>query len=97
MSFATLERAVLAELKQVAKNSKLRLKDIMEWSTGEVKAQEGETLYFLPDLKVCCAVKVAQQKLHPTPESLASSQAVVNADNLSQSDGESKPAQARVS
>jgi hypothetical protein len=63
MSFATLERAVLAELKQVAKNNKLRLKDIMEWSTGEVKAQEGETLYFLPDLKVWCAVKVAQQKV----------------------------------
>lgn len=63
MSFATLERAVLAELKQVAKNNKLRLKDIMEWSTGEVKAQEGETLYFLPNLKVWCAVKVAQQKV----------------------------------
>lgn len=39
----------------------------------------------------------AQQKLHPTPESLASSQAVSNADNFSQSDSESKPAQARVS
>ena len=67
MSFATLERAVLAELKQVAKNSKLRLKDIMEWSRGELKAQEGETLFFLPDLKVWCAVKVpvkvAQQKV----------------------------------
>lgn len=63
MSFATLERAVLAELRQVTKNSKLRLKDIMEWSTGEVKAQEGETLYFLPDLKVWCTVKVAQQKV----------------------------------
>ena len=38
----------------------------------------------------------AQQKMHPTPESLASSQAVVNARSLSQSDSESTPAQARV-
>lgn len=40
--------------------------------------------------------KAAQQKMHPTPESLASSQAVINADKLSQSDSESKPTQARV-
>jgi hypothetical protein len=60
---ATLERAILAELKQVAKNSKLRLKDIMEWSTGEFPDHEGEVKFFLPDLKVWCSVKVAQQKV----------------------------------
>ena len=74
MSFATLERAVLAELKVVAKNSKIRLKDIMEWSTGEIKPQEGETYYFLPELKVHCCVKLpakkaAKQSVQPTPES----------------------------
>lgn len=63
MSMATLERAILVELKVVADNNKLRLKDIMEWSTGEIVAREDETLYFLPDLKVWCAVKVAQQKV----------------------------------
>lgn len=62
MSFATLEREVLAELKQVAKNSKLRLKDIMEWSTGEIKPQEGETYFFLPNLKVHCCVKLPAKK-----------------------------------
>ena len=41
-------------------------------------------------------VIAAQQKMHPTPESLATSQAVVNADNLSRSDSGSNPAQARV-
>jgi hypothetical protein len=54
----SLERAVLAELRVVAKNSKLRQKDIMEWSTGKVEAQEGETLYFLPELGVNVSVKV---------------------------------------
>jgi hypothetical protein len=76
MSFATLERAVLAELKVVAKNSKIRLKDIMEWSTGELKPQEGETYYFLPDLKVHCCVKLpakkaAEQSVHPTVATVA--------------------------
>jgi len=66
MSMATLERAILVELKVVADNNKLRLKDIMEWSTGEIVAREDETLYFLPDLKVWCAVKVAQQKVQRT-------------------------------
>jgi hypothetical protein len=44
----------------------------------------------------CMACDTAQQNAHPTPESLASSQAVVNASAESQSDSESKPAQARV-
>lgn len=101
MSFATLERAVLAELKVVAKNSKIRLKDIMEWSTGEIKPQEGETYYFLPDLNVHCCVKLpakkaAEHHAHLTPESLASSQAVVNASASEPSDGDSSPAQAQV-
>jgi hypothetical protein len=61
----TLEAAVLAELKQVAKNSKIRQKDIMEWSTGDVKAREGETYYFLPELKVqvCVKLPVAKSKV----------------------------------
>ena len=57
MSIRDLEAAILAELKVVAKNNKLRQKDIMEWSTGEIKPQEGETLYFLPELKVNVSVK----------------------------------------
>ena len=56
MGMKELERAILSELRVVAKNNKLRLKDLMEWSTGEIKAQEGETLYFLPDLEIYCAV-----------------------------------------
>lgn len=65
MSMATLERAILAELREVAKNPKIKQKDIMEWSTSEVKAQQGETLFFLPVLHVYCAVKLA---VPPSPK-----------------------------
>lgn len=57
MSMATLETAILAELRQVSGVSKLRKKDILEWSTGEVKVEEGETLFFLPSLKIHCSVR----------------------------------------
>lgn len=57
MGMGNLERTILSELRMVAKNNKLKLKDLMEWSTSEVKAQEGEKLYFLPELHVYCAVK----------------------------------------
>jgi len=57
MSMRTLENAILIELKKVSGNNKLRLKDIMEWSTGKVEAREDEKSYFLPELKVNVAVK----------------------------------------
>jgi hypothetical protein len=45
------------ELRTVAKNPKLRLKDLLEWSTSEVSPHEGETVVYLPVLKVWCAIK----------------------------------------
>ena len=57
MGIREVEAAILRELRVVAKESKLRQKDIMEWSTGEIKAREDEKLYFLPDLKINVAVK----------------------------------------
>lgn len=53
----SLEKAVLAEAKTVTGNSKLRMKDIMEWSTGKIEAQAGEKLYFLPELQINIAIK----------------------------------------
>lgn len=58
MSVKTLENSIVRELRTVAKNDKIKLKDLMEWSTGKIKAQDGETLFFLPVLKVHCAVKL---------------------------------------
>lgn len=58
MSMREIEAGILAELKQVANNAKIRQKDIMEWSTSEIEAQEGETYFFLPILKVHVCVKL---------------------------------------
>ena len=41
-------------------------------------------------------VRAAQQSTHPTPESLAKSQAESNTETLEQSDGDTPPAQAQV-
>lgn len=53
-----LEVAILAELKEIANNNKLRQKDIMEWQTGKTLVpHEGETLFYLPKLGVSVAMK----------------------------------------
>jgi len=50
-------------LRTVAKDNSIRLKDIMEWRTVAITAHEGETLYYLPMLKVWCAVKKARKEV----------------------------------
>ena len=54
MSMATLERAILARAKIVFKNQKLRLKDILEWSTSEDQVKKnlgaGEVYAHVKDL-----------------------------------------------
>ena len=57
MGMRELEAGILRELRQVAKKSKLRQKDIMEWSTGAVKIEPGEKQYYLPDLQINVAIK----------------------------------------
>lgn len=37
MSMATLERAIIAGAREVLNNKKLRIKDMMEWSTGKIE------------------------------------------------------------
>lgn len=63
MVLRDLDRAVLCELRTVAKDNSIRLKDIMEWRTVAITAHEGETLYYLPMLKVWCAVKKARKEV----------------------------------
>lgn len=57
MGIRQLEAAILAEAKIVTKNSKLRMKDILEWSSGKVEPQTGEVVFFLPELRVYIAIK----------------------------------------
>lgn len=68
MSMRSLEAAILAELRTVTGNTKLRQNDIQEWSTSKVEARDGETLYFLPVLSVHVAVKVPPKKTKAKPE-----------------------------
>ena len=65
MSMATLERAVLVGAKIVLNNPKLKMKDILEWSTGEVKPQDGEMVVRVPDPGVFVAVKAENDKRKP--------------------------------
>lgn len=62
MGLRELEASILVELKQIANNSKIRQKDIMEWSTGEIKPEEGESHFYLPDMKIHVCVKLPVDK-----------------------------------
>ena len=53
----SLEREILAEAKEVTGNKKLRMKDIMEWSTGKVKEFPEEDRFLLPKLSINISVK----------------------------------------
>lgn len=57
MSLATLERAITEEARSILNNRKLRVKDMQEWSTGEVKPQEGEIVIFCPTIGAYAAFK----------------------------------------
>ena len=56
MSMKSLESAVLAELRQVAGKPTIRMKDIQEWSTGDVKVGPEEKHFYLPELQINVAV-----------------------------------------
>lgn len=58
MGMRQLEAAILAKAKIVIGKKNLKMKDIMEWSTGEIKPEEGEKRYRLPKTGVNIAVKV---------------------------------------
>ena len=48
MSMTSLERAIMQELREVTGERNLRLKDLMEWSTGEITPQGHENVIDLP-------------------------------------------------
>ena len=55
MSLRQLEAEILCELRIIEDDPKIRQKDIMEWSTGALVSQEGETHVLLPNsgIQVC--------------------------------------------
>lgn len=50
MSIRTLEREILQEAREVLKNPKLKMKDILEWRAGNAQARPGEIVFRLPDI-----------------------------------------------
>lgn len=66
MSMASLERAILAGAKVVLRNSSLRGKDILAWSTtetgGAIIEREGEVIVHIPDPGVYIQVDKAMDK-----------------------------------
>lgn len=58
MGLRELEAAILREARVVSGVARLRQKDIVEWSTGDVKAQAGETVFRLPGIRVSVAVRL---------------------------------------
>jgi hypothetical protein len=62
MSLKTLESAITVGARTVLNNRKLRVKDLMEWSTSEITAQDAEVVVFVPDPGVYVAVKAENDK-----------------------------------
>lgn len=56
MSMKTLEQAILVGARVVLHNPKLRFKDIMEWSTGDIEVRENEVVVNVPYPGVFVAV-----------------------------------------
>lgn len=62
MSLRSLESAITAEARRFFNNPKLRVKDIQEWSTGELKPQEGEVVGRMPFNGIWVAIKAECDK-----------------------------------
>jgi hypothetical protein len=62
MTMATLERAILAGAKNTFKNPKLKMKDILEWSTGNVNAEDREVVAWVKDPGVNVAILKSNDK-----------------------------------
>jgi hypothetical protein len=76
MSFKDLERAVLSELREVAKDNKIKMSEVMEWSTGEVTGhhhaivEKGARLYELKGelyMEVTQPVIITHEEHKPLP------------------------------
>ncbi len=59
MTLRDMEKAIWQEAKTVLNNPKLRLKDILEWSNGEIEPEEeGEIVAQLPVMRIyVCVLK----------------------------------------
>ncbi len=57
MGIRQIEKAIVEEAKIVLNNPKMKLKALLEWSTGQIKPEDGEIVVFLPQYQVNIAIK----------------------------------------
>ena len=66
MSMKTLEKAILAEIIEVTGRRKLKLKDLMEWSTSKdtvyKNVRETETVIHCPKIGCWAAITTEKKK-----------------------------------
>jgi hypothetical protein len=62
MSMRALETAILAEARIITGQKGLRMKDILEWSTGHIELREEEETYRLPDIGVNISIKLKRKE-----------------------------------
>lgn len=62
MSLKSFESMITHEARGVLKNPKLRVKDLMEWSSAPIAAHDGEIVEYLSQIGVYVAVKVTCDK-----------------------------------
>lgn len=62
MSMRSVEGAIIAEARIVFKNSKLRVKDLMEWSTGQITPHDGEVVARMPSNRVFVSIKAEHDR-----------------------------------
>lgn len=62
MSMRSFESLVLRAARTALNNKKLRLKDILQWNTGDIEAREGEIVVNVPDPGVFVCVAIEHDK-----------------------------------
>ena len=62
MSLRSLERAVVFEARIILKNRRVRLKDLLEWSSGKPTVGEGEVSIDIPKYGVTAVFPKACDK-----------------------------------
>ena len=62
MSLNSLETTVWRECQRLLENSKMRKKDLLEWSTGDIEPREGEILIHIPSLSINVVVLASLDK-----------------------------------
>ena len=64
MSFSSLESDILREVREISHRPRLRIKDLLEWSTAETvvrhNLREGEEMFYCPLSRVWVAIPKAK-------------------------------------